>query len=147
MCVACERRCRCGSRSASFHFKDNVLSDRVVRELYCPSCSPGITVDPASMVADNGWVIELDMEVAAFMGRCLPFPALTPDILFDEGYCSWNGMYPGDHIDCIREREAIVPLAKSDPARYLKEMRLWATQRNDRLSAEGWRKARKPTAV
>lgn len=146
MCIAYERRCKCGGKSAGFHFRDNVLSDRIIREVYCPACSSGIPLDPESMVADNGWIVEFDMEVAAFMGRTLPLPVLSPELLFDEGYCSWNGIYPGDHLDSVTEREELALLAKKDPAMYLKRMRLWATERNDKLVAEGWRKARKAVA-
>jgi hypothetical protein len=142
MCMAHEMKCSCGGRSASFHFKDNVMSGGVVRELYCPSCSRGVTVDPAAMVTDNGWIIRYDMEAARFMGEKRIGTGITPDLLFDHGYCTWNGVYPGDTVDSVREREKIIALAKTDPREYFRQLRSWAVERSERLKHEGWRKAR-----
>jgi hypothetical protein len=99
-------------------------------------------VDPGSMVADNGWIISYDMEAARLLGRNGLQSRLTPDVLFDEGYCTWNGVYPGDHIDSIRERERITVLAKTDPREYLQRLKSWANERMTRLQNEGWRKAK-----
>jgi len=140
--MAYEMRCICGDKAASFHFKDNVLSEQVIRNLYCPKCSSDIPLNPASMVEDNGWVIEYDMDVASFMGQKIHTGTLTPLSIFDEGYCTWNGFYPGDHIESVREREHIAALAKTDPLRYLNEMKSWANERVKRLQQEGWRKAK-----
>ena len=142
MCMAYEMRCKCGDKTASFHFKDNILSEQVIRNLYCPNCSSDIRLNRASMVADNGWVIEYDMDVASFMGQKIHTGTLTPLSIFDEGYCTWNGFYPGDHIESVREREHIAVLAKTDPLRYLNEMKSWANERVKRLQREGWRKAK-----
>ncbi|MCC6347429.1 MAG: hypothetical protein IT388_09620 [Nitrospirales bacterium] len=141
MCMAAEIRCTCGSKSASFHFRDNILSDQTVRTLYCPACSSDIRIDPVCMIVDNGWVIEYDMDIVQFEGHKIPRSPVTPVILFDEGYCTWNGIYPGDHLDSVREREQIVSLMKSNPTRYIQEMKSWAQQRMARLQGEGWRKA------
>jgi hypothetical protein len=92
------------------------------------------------MVTDNGWMIRYDMEVAAAAGAG-KIGALTPATLFDEGYCTWNGMYPGDHIDSVREREKITALAKTNPIEYIKRLKKWAVERTERLKHEGWRKA------
>ncbi|MBZ0156374.1 MAG: hypothetical protein K8I29_09225 [Alphaproteobacteria bacterium] len=142
MCMATEIRCTCGSKSASLHFRDNILSDQAVGKLYCPDCASGIRFDPSRMVVDNGWVIEYDMDIVHFMGHKIPGPRVTPDLLFDEGYCTWNGIYPGDHIDSVKEREQIVALMKTNPARYIQEMKSWVQQRMARLQCEGWRKAK-----
>jgi hypothetical protein len=139
--MAYEMRCRCGSKSASFQFKDNVMSQEILRGLYCPSCSSDMSINPETMVVDNGWVIEYDMDVARFMGQKIGNAVITSDFLFDAGYCTWNGMYPGDHLESIKERECITALAKKDPTLYLKEMKSWATERIKRLQKEGWRKA------
>ncbi len=53
----------------------------------------------------------------------------------------WRGIYPGEHIDNVREREKITKLAKIDPKRYLEEIKTWSIQRMERFSEEGWRKA------
>ena len=140
MCMAHEMKCVCGARSASFHFKDNVMPEQVIQRLYCPACAASVPQDAATMVLDNGWIIQYDMEVARSAGGRLA-GEITPGFLFDEGYCTWNGMYPGDHIDSVRERESITVLAKTDPAGYLKKLKNWATERAGRLKDAGWRKA------
>jgi hypothetical protein len=134
--------CKCGMNSVSFNFRDDILPHEVVRTLYCPECSPAVGFNPGTMIADKGWIIEYDMEVARFTGNKIARDvALTPEFLFDEGYCSWRGMYPNDHIDSAREREELIGLAKTDPRRYFQELRNWGNQRMERLAREGWRKA------
>src|SRR5512138_679550 len=124
MCMAHERTCSCGARSASFHFRDNLLPEQAVRDLYCPSCAPAGEIDAATSVSDNGWVITYDMEIVRAAAPRVP-GALTPAVVFDEGYCTWNGMYPGDHLDSVRERGSLTLLAKTDPVEYLKNLRTW----------------------
>lgn len=141
MCVAHDMRCKCAAKSANFHFRDNILSEQVLRTLYCPSCSTDLSLDPESMIADNGWVVEYDMDIARFMGTGKISGKITPDTLFDDGYCTWNGIYPGDHIDSVQERGHIASLAKIDPKEYLRQMKSWASERQERLKGEGWRKA------
>lgn len=140
MCMAHERMCECGARSVSFHFKDNVLPEQVVQGLFCPACAARVQADPATTVTDNGWIIRYDMEVARAAGS-RQIAHVTPSVLFDDGYCTWNGMYPGDHIDSVREREQITTLAKTDPVEYIKKLKTWAVERMERLKHEGWRKA------
>ena len=142
MCIDHKMTCRCGSKSASFNFKDNLMPVELLNKLYCPACSGDIDVDPDTMLIDNGWIIEYDMDVARFMGTKLPQKEITPDLLFDEGYCTWRGVYPEDHIDSVREREDLVTLAKINPKKYLQEFKKWGIERMERLSQEGWRKAR-----
>ena len=141
MCMAHERKCSCGSRSASFHFKDNVLPEQVVQALYCPACSSSVKKDEGTMVSDNGWLIRYDMEIARAAGASRIGGSITPAVVFDQGYCSWSGMYPGDTFDSVREREAITATAKTDPIGYLKKLKTWAQDRSVRLKSEGWRKA------
>ncbi len=143
MCMAYEMNCACGNNMAGFNFKDEIMSEEVINRLYCPNCSKGISFDPETMVFDNGWIIEYDMDIARFqaqkIGR-LTGP-ITPEFIFDEGYCTWRGIYPTDHIDSVKEREDIVKLAKVNPKRYLEEIKDWAKRRMERLTQEGWRKA------
>lgn len=142
MCLDHTKTCSCGKNSAGFHFKDDLLPFEVVSGLYCPSCSVRLGFNPGTMLLDNGWIIEFDMEIARFMGRMLPGKeAVTPEYLFDEGYCTWRGVYPADHIDSARERQALAQLAKTDPKRYFEEIKSWAGTRMKRLAREGWRKA------
>ena len=141
MCVACVINCSCGAGSASFHFKDNILSEHVVAGLYCPSCSQKAVFDPEAMLSDNGWIIVYNIDLAKFAGQKSIGPHITPETLFDEGYCTWNGIYPGDHVDSVKEREKIISLAKTNPGEYIKRLKSWATERMKRLAGEGWRKA------
>jgi hypothetical protein len=141
MCMAHEMKCTCGARSVSFHFKDNIMPEQVIKGLYCPSCSQAVTLDPSTMVADNGWIIRYDMEAAKFMGEKHIKGEITPGLLFDQGYSSWNGVYPGDNLDSVREREKIIALAKTDPAEYFRKLKSWAIERMEKLKNEGWRKA------
>jgi hypothetical protein len=132
---------------AGFNFRNEVMSGEIIRRIYCPECSGDISFDPATMVADNGWIIEYDMEIARFQSLKLTVKAddITPDFIFDEGYCTWRGVYPSDHIDSVLERTEILELAKINPRKYLEEMKEWANTRMERLTQEGWRKAREHT--
>jgi hypothetical protein len=98
--------------------------------------------DPGTMLSDNGWIIEYDMDLARFMMQKIASAGeIGPGFLFDEGYCTWKGVYPNDHIDSIREREELVKLAKTDRKKYFEEFRNWGIKRMERLAQEGWRKA------
>ena len=142
MCMDHQMMCSCKTKSASFDFKDNIMPVEVLKNLYCPACSGSIAFDGASMVADNGWVIEYDMEVAGFMASKLPaHESITPETLFLNGYCTWRGVYPTDLVDSVKEREELKDLSKTDPKAYFAAFRNWAVGRQQRLSAEGWRKA------
>jgi hypothetical protein len=97
------------------------------------------------MLSDNGWVLHYDMEIArAFSFRLsrLLQDSLSPEVLFDEGYATWLGVYPGDQADSRLEREGLLRLSKTDPRQYMSRMRLWATARMEMLREQGWRKAR-----
>jgi hypothetical protein len=141
MCIDHKMTCRCGIHSASFNFKDELMPVEAVGGLYCPACSGEIKYNPESMLIDNGWIIEYDMEVARFAGQKLPHREITPEMLFDEGYCTWRGVSPTDHVDSVREREELVKLSKINPKKYLEEFKKWSIERMERLSNEGWRKA------
>lgn len=141
MCMDHRINCKCGSSSAGFNFKNEVLPVKVVNGLYCPRCSSDIKFDHHTMMADNGWVIEYDMEVAEAMKSRLPTQKVSPEFIFDEGYCTWRGVYPTDHVDSVRERMDLIKLSKEDPIRYLQEFKNWGKLRMERLAKEGWRKA------
>ncbi len=139
MCMDYKMQCSCGN-TASFNFKDGVFPFEVIRRLYCPACSPKVSLDASTTLEDNGWRIEFDMDIARFAGQNLPFEP-TPEFLFDEGYCTWRGVCPTDHIDSLKERQELVSLSKIDPKKYLEAMKIWSIQRMARLADEGWRKA------
>ncbi len=144
MCVSHEMRCGCGQGLAGFNFKESVLHMEVISKLYCPKCSTDIKLNPETMVADNGWVIEYNIDIARLQSNRLNIdPAdMTPEFIFDEGYCTWRGAYPTDHIDSVAEKTEISKLAKVNPKKYMDDIRQWATSRMERLNQEGWRKAR-----
>jgi hypothetical protein len=136
--------CKCGQRDASFNFRNEVMPPEAIEALYCPECSQEVAFNSGSMLKDNGWIIQYDMEVAGLYSSRLPSSEkerLSPELLFDEGYITWRGVYPGDHIDSAREREELATLAKVNPKKYFTEMRTWAISRMTRLKEEGWRKA------
>jgi len=141
MCIDHKMTCKCGSNSASFNFKDDVMPVEVIDKLYCPACSGDLKYNSETMLEDNGWIIEYDMDVARAMGAKLPYAEITPECLFDDGYCTWRGVYPSDHIDSVIEREELVKLAKINPKKYFEEFKKWGSARMDRLALEGWRKA------
>jgi hypothetical protein len=148
MCVDHSINCSCGKNHASFNFRDEILPVEVISKLHCPACSQGVRHDPSTMLADNGWIIEFDMDVARFMlSKVASTSRVTPEFVFDEGYCTWRGMTPSDHIDSVRERETLAHLARTDRKRYFEEMRVWANTRMDRLAREGWRKAHESEPV
>jgi len=141
MCMEHKMTCVCGKRNASFNFRNEVMPAEVVDRLYCPDCSQEVRYNPETMIRDNDWIIEYDMEIAYFMKQKLPGAELTPDFLFDQGYCTWRGVYPNDHVDSLREREELVNLARTDRKKYLEEFKSWGVRRMQRLAREGWRKA------
>ena len=144
MCMDHSIICKCGKRDASFNFKNEIMPPEVIEVLYCPDCSGDMAIEQQNMMHDNGWVIKYDMEVAVLYNNRLPAhhaENLSPEMLFDQGYVTWRGVYPGDHIDSARERTDLAELAKVDPKRYFSEMKTWAISRMVRLKEEGWRKA------
>jgi hypothetical protein len=142
MCVDHSINCLCGKYHASFNFRDEVLPFEVITKLNCPACSQGVSRDTATMLDDNGWIIGFDMDVARFMLQNIaPADMVTPEFIFDEGYCTWRGVTPTDHIDSVKERDALAQLAKIDRKRYFEEIKTWSNKRMDRLAREGWRKA------
>jgi hypothetical protein len=148
MCVDHSKACTCRKNHASFNLRDEILPFEVISGLYCPACSRDVVYDPASMLSDNGWIIQYDMEVARFMmQKICPAPEVTPELIFDERYCTWRGLTPTDHIDSVRERQELALLAKTDRKRYFEEMKSWAITRMERLARNGWRKANERETV
>jgi hypothetical protein len=141
MCIDHKMICKCGTHTASFNFRDEIMPVEIVNRLYCPQCATDIAFNAETMLRDNNWIIEYDMDVARFMAYKLSGAEMTPEYLFDQGYCTWRGVYPTDHIDSVKEREELVKLSKIDPRKYLVEIKKWGMDRMDRLAGEGWRKA------
>jgi hypothetical protein len=120
-----------------------VLDERCIAEVYCPKCSQGVERQLESRVWDNGWILELDMDVvrtqAPVMG--VSSEAITASWVFDEGYATWVGITPDDFQTRETERSEIQKLAKTDVRAYMGAMRDWGLNREKRFIHEGWRKA------
>lgn len=145
MCMAFRKRCNCGKAYASIHNDGSFLPEEVILNLFCPGCSGSVHFNPETMISDNGWIIEYDMEIANnFAGKIGFAPGeVTPEILFDNGYSSWNGYSPNDQEDKAKEKAELLSLAGEDRKRYIEEFKLWTEKRLRRLSDDGWRKAKK----
>lgn len=144
MCMSHKTRCVCGANSAELTMRDEILAPAVVDRLYCPECARGLEVDGSRMLVDNGWVIEFDIDTAGLYSRKMTRPPdpLTPEYIFDEGYCTWAGYCPGDIEQAATERAEIVKIMKVDPRAYIEELKSWGMERATRLGDEGWRKAK-----
>lgn len=143
MCMQQSRACHCGRGLAYLSFRDNVLSPEILLNLYCPECSSQVAWDPASMVADCGWILEYDMPGARFcLTRRGVNGPIAPEFLFDEGYLTWQGFSPLDHDVNSRLHERLAPLIKEDMQQYLKVLKAEWLAHVAALKATGWRKAR-----
>lgn len=144
MCVEVKRKCQCGSQETQFHLRDNIMAAEVIDRLYCPSCSKDVSFDPQTMMNDNGWLIEYDMDMARMFAIAklqLDGSLVDPAFLFDQGYATWREMYPGETQEIADERWAIISKKNEDPQGYLQEINAWAVNRIARLKEVGWRKA------
>lgn len=144
MCVEVRKQCECGKKEVQFHMRDNIMTSEVVDRLYCPTCSHKADVDNDTMLKDNGWLIEYDMDLArmyAISKLSLDPATVNPEFIFDGGYAAWREMYPGETDDIAGERQKIIATMKDNPKRYLEEINSWSINRINRLKAEGWRKA------
>ncbi len=57
------RDCECWEHNVSLVLMDRGLVKEVVRHIYCPRCSQGITKNAACMLEDGGWLIEFDPKI------------------------------------------------------------------------------------
>jgi len=136
------RHCFCGRKLAYLNFRDNLLSPEILVNLYCPECSPQANFDPETMVADCGWIMEYDMEGAQtiVVKRSLSL-ALTPEIIFDEGYLTWQGFSPGDHEIRAELHQRLAPLIQEDMKQFLESLKTEWLAHVEHLKAAGWRRA------
>ena len=144
MCQSYRKTCACGQKTSEIFFGKMVLDEAAVREVYCPQCSATATADSASMVEDNGWVLELDTDVLqAFAPRMSMTPeSVTAEKVFDEEYVTWVGFSPEDNVLRNKEREEIAKSLGSDKKAHFEALKKWAIDREKRFYDEGWRKAR-----
>ncbi len=144
MCIAISRECDCGTGVASLHHANSVLPDEVITAVYCPDCESKVEFDPSRMLRDNGWIIEYDMDLAAgiLAREGLDPDSVTPELIFDKGYSTWNGLTPTDAFDKSMEMHELLSDSKGDKLAYFQAMKKWTQERTTRLAEQGWRKAR-----
>ncbi len=144
MCQSYKKKCQCGRNTAEIFFGNMLLDESAVATVYCPECSRADLAGNAKRVWDNGWVLELDMDIvrahAATFGQSRE--DITADWVFDSGYATWVGITPDDTERRNRERDALQHLAKTDVLAYVNAMKNWGIEREKRFSEEGWRKMR-----
>ncbi len=145
MCQFERRFCECGRNSAFLSFRDNLLTPGILVNLYCPECRAGTVWNGATMTADCGWVLEYDLEGARkLLGqRGLNAAAVTPDLLFDEGYLTWLGLAPGDQDLNSRLHRRLEHLIAEDLNLYLTTLKTEWLAHVAELQTAGWRKALK----
>ncbi|MEK6576413.1 MAG: hypothetical protein AAB014_00260 [Nitrospirota bacterium] len=143
--MAFKKRCFCTKSHASIHNDGSLLPEEVIVGIYCAECSTSVQFDPESMVKDNGWIIEYDMEIANGYAGKMGFVTgeVTPEIIFDNAFSSWNGYSPNDQEDKAIEKTELLSMASGDRKRYIEDFKSWTESRLKRLSDSGWRKARK----
>jgi hypothetical protein len=144
MCQSYRKTCSCGQQISEIFFGKYILDEKAVAEVYCPLCSQDIDSKKDNRVWDNGWVLELDMQVVGTRAAMMEAPAedVTAEWVFDEGYATWVGITPDDFQTRERERSEIQELAKTNLRAYIQAMREWGLHREKRFVSEGWRKAR-----
>ncbi len=146
MCMEAAKVCQCGKGRAHFNLRENLLPPDVILKLYCPECSKDVEFDKETMLNDNGWIIVYDMDIARhylFSSMGIPPEKVTPELIFDEGWATWKGMYPGEEKDRNRELEEIKKFLAQDPKLYFEKFREWANRRIMKMKEEGWRKAQR----
>jgi hypothetical protein len=142
MCQSIRRTCACGKEEAQFMHRDNILPEAILLNLYCPECRSQVNWDVETMTEDCGWVLEYDMDGAKFLfWNKGVVNEITPDFLFEEGYCSWNGMTPQDLAERTRLHAALAPLLKEDRLAYINKLKETMINHAGNLKAAGWRKA------
>lgn len=142
MCQSYNVACVCGKNRAEIFFGNMVLSESSVAGVYCPECSREIDFGRTDRVWDNGWVLELDMDVVRTYSGTFGVPAdeLTAEWVFDAGFATWVGITPDDTERRNRERDELQKLAKTDLLAYIEAMKAWGIGRERRFTDEGWRK-------
>lgn len=143
MCLSIAMKCSCDDAYANIHNMHGALPEEAVMAVHCPTCRDSIEFDPDTMMEDNGWVIEYDMEIAReYLRRFGADPdKVTPQFIFDEGYSTWYGLTPTDIYDKQMEMNEIAGRTKGDKRQYFQEVKAWTIERTARLAQEGWRKA------
>jgi hypothetical protein len=143
MCIDVRKTCECRTHTVQFHLRDNIMTPQVIFRLYCPACPDNGPFEEESMLCDNGWTIEYDMDLArGLLEKKLQIDPedIVPEYIFDKGYACWQEMYPGEQEDIKDDREKIIELLQQDRNVYLHAMQNWNIERIERLRSAGWRK-------
>jgi hypothetical protein len=142
MCESYILKCQCGNKKGEIFFGKMLLDKSSVKQLFCPNCSMGQDGARQNRVLDNGWVLELNMDIIGAHSSTfgMDTTSITADWIFDSGYVTWVGITPDDTETRNIEREQIQQLAKSDILAYIKAMKEWGIEREKRFIREGWRK-------
>lgn len=142
MCQSYRKVCVCGQNTTEIFFGRMIFDEQVVAKVYCPNCSQNVETDCDNRVWDNGWVLELNMEVVQARIPVMDIAPeyVTADRIFDEGFVTWVGITPDDHQKREQERNQIQELAKTDLLAYVQAMKEWGLNREKRFVNEGWRK-------
>ncbi len=142
MCQSYRKVCACGQNTTEIFFGRMILDETSVAKVYCPDCSQNIETESDSRVLDNGWVIELNMEIVKAHAQVMEISPeeVTADWIFDQGFVTWVGITPDDHQRREEERSEIQKLAKTDLLAYYQAMKDWGISREKRFVEEGWRK-------
>ena len=93
MCIDVRKTCECGTHTVQFHLRDNIMAPQVLSRLFCPSCQGNSAFDNESMLCDNEWVIEYDMDLARTMLQKklqIDPEEVVPEFIFDKGYAPYR---------------------------------------------------------
>jgi hypothetical protein len=142
MCQSYRKHCACSQNTAEIFFGRMVLDEKAIAQVYCPKCSQNIESGRDNRVWDNGWVLELNMDIVRIRANVMEISAeeITADWVFDEGFATWVGITPDDSQRRNLERSEIQVLAKTDLRAYIQAMKDWGLSREKRFINEGWRK-------
>jgi hypothetical protein len=146
MCESFKTKCACGQKIAEIFFGKMVLAESSVTQVYCPKCSQNVDGERIDRVWDNGWVLELDMDVLRTHANSMGISSqeVTAAWVFDQGYATWVGITPDDAERRNQQRAEIQKLAKTDLLAYYEAMKEWGLNREKKFMEEGWRKMRVP---
>ena len=144
MCQSYRKACVCGQQTSEIFFGKYILDEKAIAEVYCPECSRDVDSKADNRAWDNGWVLELNMDVVRTRASVMEISPedVTADWVFDEGYATWVGVTPDDFQTREQERAEVQKLAKTDLSAYIQAMKEWGLHREKRFVSEGWRKAK-----
>jgi hypothetical protein len=142
MCQSYRKECSCGQQTAEIFFGRMILDENSVAQVHCPDCSQGQGKEGKNKVSDNGWLLELNLDVVLPQAPVLGLAPeeITAERIFDEGFVTWVGITPNESKQRDEERSEIQRLAATDLKAYLRAMKDWGMAREKRFSREGWRK-------